>query len=79
VDTDEREQLCEAARLLRAVDHALRLVTGRAPAAFPGPRSEAVAELAGRWLGEEFSAATLAARLAERRHAVRAVFLRFFS
>jgi len=76
---DEREQLRQAARLLRAVDHALRLVTGRAPAAFPaGPRSEAVAELAGRWLGEEFSAATLAARLAERRHAVRAIFLRFF-
>ena len=69
----------EAARLLRAVDHALRLVTGRATSAFPaGPRSEAVAELAGRWLGEEFSAATLAARLAERRHPVRAIFLRFF-
>ncbi len=79
VNPGEREQLCAAARLLRAVDHALRLVTGRATSAFPaGPRSEAVAELAGHWLGEEFSAATLAARLAERRRAVRLVFERVF-
>lgn len=75
----EREQLGNVARLFRAVDHAGRLATGRALSALPaGARGEVVAELAGRWLGERWTPATLAGCLAERRHAVRAVFQRVF-
>lgn len=77
--TEECRCLLEAARLLRAIDHAIRLVSGRPSAQLPtGPRAEAVAELAGRWLGESLSPEALARRLADSRRAVRAVFERVF-
>ncbi|MFQ5723213.1 MAG: hypothetical protein ACE5G6_01880 [Terriglobia bacterium] len=77
--TEDQQLLRPAARFLRATDHAVRLVTGRATAQLPvGPRAEAVAELAGRWLERDFSAATLADSLAEARRVVRGVFQRVF-
>ncbi|MBI4465987.1 MAG: hypothetical protein HY656_00980 [Acidobacteria bacterium] len=77
---EEQKSLQEAARLLRAVDHAIRLATGRATPHLPvGPRAELVAELAGRWLGESFTPGALADRLAGLRAAVRAAFLRGFA
>lgn len=77
LSAEEREQLQDAARLLRGVDHGLRLATGQTTARLPkGPRAETVAELAGSCLGETLTAATLAARLEETRRAVRAVFWR---
>ncbi len=75
----EPEQLRAAARLLRTVDHAIRLATGRPGAQLPrGPRADAVAELASGWLGESFPPASLAARLEEARRGVRRQFQRVF-
>ncbi len=77
--TEDKQLLRQAARFLRATDHAVRLVTGRATAQLPvGPRAEAVAELAGRWLGRRLDGAALADSLAEARRAVRGVFQRVF-
>ena len=75
----DAHRLAQAARWLRAVDHALRLATGRSSPQLPtGPRLEVVAELAGHWLGEPLSGSTLMTRLAEERHAARAVFQQVF-
>lgn len=75
VSDEERRQLTEAARLLRVLDHSIRLVSGRATPQLPtGPRADLVAELAGRWLEESVTAATLAVRLADVRASVREIF-----
>ncbi len=80
LSADERNLLMRATRLYRAVDHALRLVTGENTARLPrGPRAELVAQLAGSFLGEPMTASLLAARLAETRRNVRAVFQRVFA
>ncbi|MFQ5662256.1 MAG: hypothetical protein ACE5HL_00285 [Terriglobia bacterium] len=79
VSATEGEQLRAAARLLRAVDHAIRLASGQSAPRLPaGPRSEVVAELTGTWLGERMSPASLAQQLAETRRALHAIFLRVF-
>lgn len=79
VSSQERQCLPEAARRLRAIDHAIRLVVGRPSPQLPtGPRGEAVAELVGRWLDETLNPSALAARLTETRRAVRAAFTRAF-
>ncbi len=76
----DAHRLAEAARWLRAADHAIRLATGRSTPQLPtGPRLEVVAELAGRWLGESISGAVLTTRLAEERRAARAVFEQVFA
>ena len=80
LSADERERLREPARLLRAVDHAIRLVTGRGAAQLPrGPRAELVAELAGGFLGEDLTAEALSRRLEETRQGVRTIYLRVFA
>ncbi len=79
LSANERGQLREAARLLRAADHAIRLVTGRGAGHLPrGSRAEQVAELAGGFLAEPLSAGSLAKRLEETRQGVRAIYLRVF-
>ena len=76
---EERKELREAARLFRAVDHAIRLTTGKNTPQLPtGARLEVVAELTGRWLNETLSGAVLVTRLSEARQSVRAVFNRVF-
>ncbi len=71
--------LQKAARFYRTVDHALRLVTGKSSCALPaGLRAPVVARLAGQWLSEDLTPATLETRLAETRQAVRQVFIRVF-
>jgi glutamate-ammonia-ligase adenylyltransferase len=76
---EEQVRLSESAHLLRTVDHAIRLVTGRATAQVPaGRQGEAVAELAGRWLGESLSPALLAVRVGQSRDRIRQSFLGFF-
>ncbi|MCI0402541.1 MAG: hypothetical protein L0212_03345 [Acidobacteria bacterium] len=76
---EERRKLSEGARLFRAVDHAIRLATGKNTPQLPsGARLEVVAELAGRWLDEPLSGAVLVTRLSEARRSVRAVFDRIF-
>lgn len=80
LSASERGQLGEAARLLRTVDHAIRLVTGRGAAQLPrGPRAELVAELAGGFLGESLTAAALARRVEEVRQGVRRIYGRVFA
>lgn len=75
-----RSQLIEAARLLRTVDHAIRLARGRSAPRLPtGALAQAVAELASAWLGERLSPGALAERLAETRRALRALFLQVFA
>ncbi|HXE74697.1 MAG TPA: hypothetical protein VNN18_03530 [Candidatus Xenobia bacterium] len=75
----DAERLAQAAKWLRALDHAIRLATGRSSPQLPtGPRLEIVAELAGPWVGETLSGSTLVARLAEQRRAARAVFQQVF-
>lgn len=77
---EERKQLEQAAQFFRGMDHAVRLATGRSTPRLPsGPRAEVVAELASAWLGETLDADALAARLAETRHRLRELFLRFFA
>lgn len=77
--SDERSTLQTAARFLRAVDHAIRLVTGRSVPQLPaGRRAELVAELAGGWLDESLEPVGLAQRLEETRRSLRALFLRVF-
>ena len=79
LSSEERTELREAARLFRAVDHAIRLATGKNTPQLPsGARLEVVAELTGRWLAETLSGAVLTTRLSEARQSVRGVFSRVF-
>jgi glutamate-ammonia-ligase adenylyltransferase len=76
---EEQVRLSESAHLLRTVDHAIRLVTGRATAQLPaGRQGDAVAELVGRWVGESLSPALLAVRVGQSRDRIRKSFLGFF-
>ncbi|MFQ5778408.1 MAG: hypothetical protein ACE5IP_10420 [Terriglobia bacterium] len=76
---EEQSALQAAARFMRAVDHAIRLVTGRSVPRLPtGRRAELVAELTGGWLEESLEPAGLAHRLEETRRSVRRLFLRVF-
>lgn len=71
--------LQKAVRFYRTVDHAIRLVTGKNSCALPtGLRAPVVARLAGQWLSEDLTPATLETRLAETRQGVRQVFNRVF-
>jgi glutamate-ammonia-ligase adenylyltransferase len=73
------QELRQAAHLLQAVDHAIRLVSGHStPTLSSGPRAEVVAELAGRWVGEALNAESLKSRVSETRRNLRAHFLRVF-
>jgi glutamate-ammonia-ligase adenylyltransferase len=77
---DERFQLHAAACVLRAADHAIRLVTGRGTAQLPrGPRAELVAELAGGFLGEDLTTEMLVKQVQAARESVRAIYLRVFA
>ncbi len=79
LSSEERNQLREAARLFRAVDHAIRLATGKNTPQLPaGAKLDAVAELTGRWLNETLGGAVLITRLSDARQSVRAVFNRVF-
>jgi glutamine synthetase adenylyltransferase len=79
MSAEERGELKQAARLFRAVDHAIRLVTGKSAPQLPsGAKLEAVAELAAQWLHEPLSGAVLTTRLSEVRQSVREIFNRVF-
>ena len=73
------QELRQAAHLLQAVDHAIRLVSGHSTPTLPsGPRAEVVAELASRWVGEALNAESLKSRVSETRRNLRVHFLRVF-
>jgi len=77
LSVEERKELEEAARLFRAVDHGIRLATGKSTPQLPsGARLEVVAELTGRWLNETLSGAVLTTWLSDARQSVRGVFHR---
>ncbi|MFQ5696219.1 MAG: hypothetical protein ACE5HB_09540, partial [Terriglobia bacterium] len=79
LSADDRRLLAAAARLLRAVEHATRLVTGQSASLLPaGAARAAIAELTGRWLGEPLRAEDLARQLGDMRARVRALFERVF-
>jgi glutamate-ammonia-ligase adenylyltransferase len=65
LERGEAEFLLHAITFFRALDHAIRLVTGRAEEKLPdsGPELERIAALLSRWTGERAHASTLAAEL----------------
>ena len=80
LSAEDAGTLIGASQFFRAVDHAVRLATGRSSPVLPaGPRGLAAAQLAGRWLGEPLSPAGLATRLADHCRYVRRIFNRIFS
>jgi glutamate-ammonia-ligase adenylyltransferase len=77
MNDEDSEVLSAGANFLRSVDHAIRLVTGRAAEGLPERpgHAEAVENLARRW-GLVAGAETLASRLTETRQRVREVYRR---
>lgn len=77
---DDRGILARAAVFLRALDHSLRLATGRStPSLPPRTRLEPVTVLLGRILGEAVSTGELPVRLEETCHQVRSVYNNVFA
>jgi glutamate-ammonia-ligase adenylyltransferase len=76
----DAEFLLQATTYYRALDHALRLVTGRAEAKLPasGIEREMIAELMHRWTNERPSAATLETELAALQAKMRRLFESIF-
>jgi glutamine synthetase adenylyltransferase len=77
MNDEDSKVLSGGADFLRSVDHAIRLVTGRAAEGLPERPShaEAVENLARRW-GLIAGAETLASRLTDTRQRVREVYRR---
>jgi glutamate-ammonia-ligase adenylyltransferase len=77
---DQARILREGAVFLRAVEHALRVSTGRADGELPlaGPRGEAFARLAERWLPDSLRGRPIADSLHSVTRGVRAVFQEIF-
>jgi [glutamine synthetase] adenylyltransferase / [glutamine synthetase]-adenylyl-L-tyrosine phosphorylase len=76
LDRSGAELLLEASTYYRAVDHALRLVTGKAESKLPATQAEleTTAELVRLWTGKLPTADTLELELAELQHRVRHLF-----
>lgn len=76
LDRDDAALLLRATTFFRAVDHACRLVFGRAESKLPGPGPERarVAQLVQRWTGEAASGETLPDQLAHLQDRVRRLF-----
>lgn len=76
----EAEFLLDATRYFRALDHAIRLVTGRSEEKIPDARSHRtmIASLVQRWTGEPTLALKLDTDLSEVRSEMRRVFDRIF-
>jgi glutamate-ammonia-ligase adenylyltransferase len=77
ISEDDAAALLEGAAFLRAADHAVRLVTGKAPAGLPehGGHLEAIDTLARRW-GFVAEGQTLAQRLRAVQQQIRNVYRR---
>lgn len=76
LDYPEAQFLLEATTFFRALDHALRVVTGRTEERIPaGPEQRAmIAELLQRWTGKRLAAANLDAELLNLQTRMRRVF-----
>jgi [glutamine synthetase] adenylyltransferase / [glutamine synthetase]-adenylyl-L-tyrosine phosphorylase len=81
LDANDAEFLLRATTFFRALDHALRVVTGRAEERLPASASERemIAELMHRWTSERPTAATLESELQSLQTRMRAVFDRIFT
>jgi [glutamine synthetase] adenylyltransferase / [glutamine synthetase]-adenylyl-L-tyrosine phosphorylase len=81
LERDDAEFLLQATTFFRALDHAVRLVTGRAEEKLPesAAEREMIAELMHRWTSERPTAATLEAGLHMLQSKMRAVFDRIFA
>jgi hypothetical protein len=71
----------QATRYFRALDHAVRVVKGRAEEKIPASpeQREMIVELIHRWTGERATVAGLDARLVELQHNMRQLFDRVFA
>jgi len=81
LERDDAEFLLQAATYFRALDHAVRVVTGRAEEKLPesATEREMIAELMHRWTNERPTAATLEAGLHLLQTKMRALFDRIFT
>jgi len=75
INEEDSKVLWDGANFFRSVDHAIRLVTGKAPNGLPdrAGHAEAVGNLARRW-GLIAASETLASSLLETRQRVREVY-----
>jgi [glutamine synthetase] adenylyltransferase / [glutamine synthetase]-adenylyl-L-tyrosine phosphorylase len=81
LDRSDAESLLDATTFFRALDHALRVVKGRAEEKIPvgGEQREMLAELVGRWTGERMDALNLDHDLLALQTTTRKIFDRIFS
>jgi glutamate-ammonia-ligase adenylyltransferase len=81
LDAHDAEFLLQATTFFRALDHAVRLVTGRAEERLPVSvaEREMVAELMHRWTSERPTAATLESELQSLQTRTRTMFDRTFA
>lgn len=76
LERGDAEFLLEATTFFRALDHAIRVVTGRAEENLPasGPEHDMITELVHRWAAGKPSAPTLEEELATLRRRMRRLF-----
>jgi [glutamine synthetase] adenylyltransferase / [glutamine synthetase]-adenylyl-L-tyrosine phosphorylase len=81
LDREDAELLTEATTFFRALDHAIRIVTGRAEGKLPAAENERemVAELVHQWTNLRRSAATVEEELAALKKRTRQLFERIFT
>jgi [glutamine synthetase] adenylyltransferase / [glutamine synthetase]-adenylyl-L-tyrosine phosphorylase len=81
LEREDAEFLLRATTFFRALDHAVRVVTGRAEEKLPesAAEREMIAELMHRWTNERPTAATLEAGLHQLQTRMRALFDRVFA
>jgi [glutamine synthetase] adenylyltransferase / [glutamine synthetase]-adenylyl-L-tyrosine phosphorylase len=81
LDRADADFLLEASTFYRALDHAVRLVTGHSEGRLPAVRSELemVAELLSRWIGAQRAPADVEKDLASLQDRTRRVFERIFA
>lgn len=77
----DAEFLLEATTFFRALDHGLRILSGRAEQKLPSslPEQQMLAELVQRWTGQQLNAQDLAARLQQLESKMRHLFDRIFA
>lgn len=80
LERSDAEFLLRATTLYRAVDHSIRIKSGRAESRLPQsqPELDSLAELVGRWTGPHAAGAALERQLAETRESMRELFERLF-
>ena len=81
LERSDAEFLMQATRYFRALDHAVRVVKGRAEEKIPASpeQREMIVELIHRWTGERSTVAGLDARLVELQQNMRQLFDRVFA